>query len=66
MQILKLGSDDRNICKRLRLADGEPMATETAYLNYDICHPILEENLENNPYMKYQKCTHTGNSQTIH
>jgi GntR family transcriptional regulator len=48
MQILKLGSDDKIIyVKRLRLADGEPMATETAYLNYDICHPILEENLEN-------------------
>lgn len=28
--------------KRLRTADGEPMAVEKAYLNYELCHEIMD------------------------
>ena len=33
--------------RRLRLADGEPIALETSYLNYDICQKVLEKDLTN-------------------
>ncbi len=33
--------------QRLRLADGEPLAVETAWLNDKLCHPLLDLDLEN-------------------
>ena len=32
--------------RRIRLADGTPMALETSYLRYDLCTPVLEADLE--------------------
>jgi GntR family transcriptional regulator len=32
--------------KRIRLADGTPMALETSYLRYELCRPVLEADLE--------------------
>lgn len=40
---LGLGQQEQVIyIKRLRTADGEPMAVEKAYLNYDYCHEIMD------------------------
>ena len=40
--------DEENLIllKRLRLADGEPLAVEISHLSYSLCAGILEENLE--------------------
>jgi GntR family transcriptional regulator len=47
-KILKLYDEDKVIfIKRLRLADGEPMAVETTYLRYSICSQVMEEQLDN-------------------
>ncbi len=35
------------LLKRLRLADGEPLAVEKAYLSYPLCHLLLDENIHN-------------------
>ncbi len=40
------------LLRRLRLADGEPMAVEAAYLLDRLCHDILTENLENRSLYK--------------
>lgn len=32
--------------QRLRFADGQPMALETCYLNYDLCQVVLDADLE--------------------
>lgn len=32
--------------RRVRLADGTPMALETSYLHYELCRPVLEADLE--------------------
>jgi GntR family transcriptional regulator len=32
--------------KRIRLADGAPIALETSYLRYELCKPVLEADLE--------------------
>jgi GntR family transcriptional regulator len=40
------------LLRRLRLADGEPMAIEAAYLLDRLCHDILTENLENRSLYK--------------
>jgi GntR family transcriptional regulator len=32
---------------RLRLANGEPLALENSYLFYDLCAPVLDEDLQN-------------------
>jgi len=34
------------LLKRLRLADGEPLAVEISYLSFNLCASILEGNLE--------------------
>ena len=40
------------LLKRLRLADGEPLAVETAYLPDRLCHGLLSENLEDRSLYK--------------
>lgn len=45
-KMLKLGPDDRAIhLVRLRLADGEPVAIQSAYLPYSLCPGLEKENL---------------------
>lgn len=34
--------------RRLRLADGVPMALDTTHLSYPLCHPVLHANLDKN------------------
>jgi GntR family transcriptional regulator len=47
MRALQLQPGDRVVLlKRLRLADGEPMAIETAYLPDFLCHGLLDEKLD--------------------
>lgn len=44
---LDLGAREAVIfLKRIRLADGTPMALETSYLRYELCRPVLEADLE--------------------
>ena len=40
------------VVRRLRLADGEPMAIETAHLLDNLCHDLIQENLENRSLYK--------------
>jgi GntR family transcriptional regulator len=41
------GTGQAILLKRLRLADGEPLAVEKAYLFYDLCRAIQNENIHN-------------------
>jgi len=43
------------LLKRLRLADGEPMAVETAYLPDHLCHDLLKEKFEDRSLYKLLK-----------
>ncbi|HXT38272.1 MAG TPA: GntR family transcriptional regulator [Chloroflexota bacterium] len=44
---LRLGKREAVIyLQRLRLADELPMALESSYLNYDLCHAVLDADLE--------------------
>ena len=43
------------LLRRLRLADGEPLAVETAYLLDRLCHGVLAKNLENRSLYKLLK-----------
>lgn len=53
---LRLKADEAVILlRRLRLADGEPMAVETAYLPDHLCHDLLTEKLENRSLYKLLK-----------
>lgn len=65
--ILQLGEQDKVIfLKRLRLADGEPMAVETTYLNYTLCQPLVDEPLDNQSLYDIlkQKCNVTLSTAT--
>lgn len=64
---LQLINKDKVIyVKRLRLADGEPMAVETTYLSYDICYPLIGEQLDNQSLYNIlrEKCNVTLSSAT--
>ncbi|MDO5601766.1 MAG: GntR family transcriptional regulator [Oscillospiraceae bacterium] len=47
--------DEVILLKRLRLADGEPMAIETAYLNSELCAPIYDQLAENKSLYQLMK-----------
>jgi len=49
------GDEPVVVLRRLRLADGEPMAVETAYLLDRLCHGVLSESLENRSLYKLLK-----------
>ena len=51
---LKISTDETVIIlKRLRLADGEPMAVETSYLLHDLCREVLTQDLAGRSLYEY-------------